>query len=241
MKLDAPLVSYLQNILAIANQLKLDSIIVEPNLVRGVDEKITIFVVQDQNLPNIDVPAIGLVRLPLLMSRIGVVKTSNKFDIDATCHMNNEGKPAFVRTLTMKGEHSKVEYRCHNPDLIKSPRGSKQPSIYSCRMTEDAYQTMLKGQAAMKTDEVAFVGTKDGVFIEMVDSDGDKLTYNLADKVNIISTEEGISENFNHKYPIRHILSVFKMAPTAEFFISDRGILKMSTNDISVYILHKEE
>jgi hypothetical protein len=236
LKLDPQLLSYIQNVVNTAEALKIDMAIFEQDMVRGADDNVTIFICHTENVPDIPFTALNI-----FSSRVNLVKNIDKFEVDVVVQPATEKTPEFARALVMKGSGAKVDYRCGNPNLMKSPKEIKQPFIYKTRMTPEAMAMIQKGQAAFGSDEVAFIGTDDGVILEIVDSNGDKLNYKFAD-IHVLDDEnDGDPVDFNHKYPIKHLQAMFKNDADKDFYLSARGILRTTVNGLTVYILHKEE
>lgn len=239
-KVDSNILSYIQNVVQTADLIKIDSIIIEPNKVRAVDEDKTVVILQDKNVPDMPFGSIGLNRTEIFTSRLELAKSAGNFEVEALIdemeNKNTKQKEHFARALIFKGKGVKVDYRCANPLLIKAPKTLNDYLKFKVSMTPETVLMIQKGYSAMKTDELTLNYSKDGVILEMNDINGDSFTYKIS---NEIETLEGNSSDFSYKYPIKTLLPLFKTVPESDFYISSRGMLKIEINKLNIYVLPK--
>lgn len=237
-KVDSNILSYIQNVVQTADLVKIDSIIIEPNKVRAVDEDKTVVILQDKNVPDMPFGSIGLNRTDVFTSRLELAKSASGFEVEALIdEMENKDtkqKERFARSLIFKGKGVKVDYRCANPSLIKAPKVLNDHLKFKTNMTPETVLMIQKGYSAMKSDELTLSNSKDGVILEMSDINGDSFTYKISNK---IETLEGESSDFSYKYPIKTLLPLFKTIPENDFYISSRGMLKVEINKLNIYVI----
>ena len=183
--------------------------------------------------------AIGLNRTDVFSSRLEIAKSAGKFEVQASTESieNKETKQSemFARALTFKGKGVKIDYRCANPSLMKIPKALNDPMVFTFDITPEAVLMLTKGHSAMTCDEVMFTGTiKDGVSLEMRDINGDVMSYVISDTV---ITESKDSTTFKHNYPVKILLSLFKVMPSSKINISTRGIMRIAINNLNLYIM----
>jgi hypothetical protein len=227
MKLDKNSITYIQNVVETAKLVGIDSVIIEPNLVRGYENQVVIY--QNENVPDMPFGSIGMNRLDVFTARYDIAKTQDQFTIEADI---DEGS-AFARSITMKAKGMKVDYRCANPTAIKAPRQINDTMKYRVSLNAEAVVYLQKAQAAMKAEHVTIV-SDDGVSFELSDVNNDTFKYKFADKVQVLTDGNG---KFAHRYPIKVILSLFKQNATGHFDIGAKGMAAFSINDLKVFVL----
>lgn len=236
MIIDAGSLAYIQTVIRTASLVKIDNIIIEPGKVRAVDSDRTVVLFHDKDVPPMPFGSIGINRIGVFSDRIDIAKSVDNFSIDAVVE-SATGKDPFARALVMKGKGIKVDYRCANPQTIQAPKAVHDQAIYRVKITPEAITLMQKGQSAMSTDEITFVGTGDGVSFEMSDINSDTLTYHFADN---IETTGDNTPTFTHKYPIKTLHSLFKANNDGYFQVTSKGMMKIVVNNLDIYVLARE-
>jgi hypothetical protein len=238
MIIDPTSLAYIQNVIKTANLVKIDNIIIEPGKVRAIDTDHTVVLFHDKNVPIMPFGSIGINRINVFSSRVEIAQSVENFSVEAVMDSGTSKEP-FVRALIMKGKGIKVDYRCANPQTIQAPKAVHDPAIYRIKMTKEAIDLMQKGQSAMTTDEVSFVGNSEGVSFEMSDINSDTLAYHFADSIDNVSGKD-IPPTFAHKYPIKTLHSLFKANSDGHFEMTTKGMLKIVVNNLDIYVLARE-
>lgn len=235
MKVEPASLAYVQNVVATVTTIGIDSVILEPGRVRAVDEDSTVFLLHTTGVPDFEFGSIGINRIATFASRLSIAKSIADFTIDATVDGPEDAQ--YVRALTMKAKGTKIDYRCANPATIRAPKGMNDAIKYRVKMQPEAVLHMTKGKDAMGADEVTLIGNTDGASFELVDINGDKLTYKFADDVDLVQPDDTSDPKFSHKYPLKLMLTLFKHNSDSAFHITTRGMLKTSINGLDVYVL----
>lgn len=231
MKLDTPTLAYIENVVETASLVHIDDIIIETDRVRGIDQDRSVVMLQNFNVPELPFKAIGFNRLDIFTSRYQIAKICDNLEVEATQDDKNE----FVRSLTMKGKGAKIDYRCPNPAALQSiPKNFNDPVKYKIKMTPEAVLLITRGVSAMKADEIEFVGNKDGVSFKMEDINKDAFVYKFSDDLQ--PEGDGTITNFAYRYPIKNLLVLFKQRPDQYFSITSRGVVKITVNNLDLYI-----
>ncbi len=234
-KLSKQTLDYIETVVSVAKTAGIDNIIIEQDRVRGLDDDKTVLILQTEDVPTFPFGAIGLTRIGVFASRYEIAKTAKDFTVEANIDDTINGEPSFVRGLLLKGKGVKIDYRCANPKTIQAPKALNDTITHKVKMSSDAVQMLSKGQAAMSADEAIFVGTEDGVSLEIKDNNGDSLVYDITDD---ISLENGHKvSDFYHRYPIKVISPLFKQNPDGYFYLSSKGMLYIDVNGINVVVL----
>lgn len=242
---------YIIKVLKIANLLKIENVIFEPNIVRGMDNNQSIVLFQDQNVPSFEFGSIGINRIDLFLSRINLLQ-GTKFNVEyvTTGEDTSIGysqydpkihnfQPMWVRSLTLSSPKTSIDYRATNPTIIKVPKKRADINKFSCSMSQEIVDVIQKGKSAMKTDLVTFKGTPKQLIIHITDINNDTLKFNSGKQIKLTNDTEIASLEFNYGYSIDTILQLFKNNPTDEFFITAKGFLCYNFNNIDIYIAPK--
>lgn len=248
MKITSEELNFIQTVIKTANLVDIGNIIIEPGKIRAMDEDQTVVLFQDTGVPEMSFGSIGLNRISLFNSRLEVARAQDNFVVDAvTTGEDNEigfdkydpttknPAPMWVRSLTMSGKGTKIDYRCASPQTIKAPKNRAGVSQYRLDINPEMINMIIKGSSAMKADEITFTGDKNGCTLEMADINGDALEYHFTDIVHLDGP--GTSTDFEHKYLIKLVLPLLKLQPTGSFSVTSRGTLIFTVNNLDIYVM----
>lgn len=235
MNVDATSLAYIQSVLKTASIVKIGNVVFAPGLVKGADDTKTVIIYQTTNIPDLPFGSIGINRAEVFSSRIELARTAENFSIDAVMH-TTAAEP-FVRALSMKGKGIKIDYRCANPQVIPAPKFFNETPAYTMKITPEVITTMQRGQSAMGTDEITFVGNDIGVSFEMSDINNDVLAFKIDDDITSVN---GTTPDFSYKYPIKTVYSLFKANSDGFFHVTSKGLLKVVVNNLDIYVLARD-
>jgi len=134
----------------------------------------------------------------------------------------------------MKGTGLKVDYRCANPTTIQAPRQINDNLVYRVQLNADAVSLLQKGQVAMGSETVAII-YNDGVSLELTDVNSDVFNHKFAPDAELL--DDDANPSFSHRYPVKTLLALFKQNPDGYFEIGEKGILSITVNGLSIYVL----
>lgn len=226
MKIDNTLLNYIENVVRTAKLVGINSIIIEPGRVRGIDDLSTIVLFQTENVPELDTGSIGLNRIDVFLSRFDIAKSRDNFSVEV---VQDKGKE-FVRAFMMKGKNMKVDYRCANPTTIRAPKMIHDALVANIPLDNDTVRLIEKGVSAMNAELVSIISDNRGVSFEIEDLNKDRLENTWS---------EEIDTKFTHKYPAKTLITLFKQVPETSFEIGQKGILRIIVNELSIYVLPK--
>ena len=229
MKLDKNTISYIQTVVETAKLVGIDSLIIEPNLVRAIDDNNTVVINQNKEVPEMPFGSIGMNRLDIFTARYDIAKTQDGFTIEAEVDDGSQ----FVRAIIMKAKGMKIDYRCANPMAIKAPKQVNDVLKYRVVLTTEAVVNLQKAQSAMKAEIVTII-SDGGVSFELADLNNDVFKYTFADKVEVLTDGNG---KFVHRYPVKTLLPLFKQNATGHFEIGAKGIAAFQLNGLKVFVL----
>jgi len=231
MKLDTETITYMQNVVNTAKMVGIDSIIIEPGLIRAIDNDRCVVLHQTENVEDLPFGSVGLNRINIFTSRLDIAKTQEKFTVDVI-----EGADDFARSITMKGKGVKIDYRCANPSSIRAPKLIHDTMKFRVELNGDAVLLLQKGAAAMENPEtVAIISNKDGVSFELVDVNNDVFSHTFTEKVQSLNGSN--TSTFAHRYPVKVLLTLFKNDPEGVFDVGEKGVLHISVNGLGIYVL----
>jgi len=232
MKLEQDIIECIKNALEAANVAKISNIIFEKGVIRGIDDAKLVIIYQTQGIPNMPFGAMGINRMDPFISRFNLVYGQPNFSIDATVSERDDT----VSQLTFKCTGTKIDYRCANPRAVVAPKSMNDVMKYSARITSEAVQFLVKGEAAMKMEFVTFIGNEDGVKFEIVDkTNGDILVHTFDSPATNIDGEP--DNMFAVRYPMKTVLSLFKKISDGTFYVGKKGMLKVVIHNMDVYVL----
>ena len=231
MKLDKDTIEYIQSAIRTAQMVGIDNVIIEPDCTRGMDDGKTVVICQNDNVPDMPFGSIGLNRLNTLTSRLDIAKTQENFSISLVVDDDEE----FARSLTMTGKGIKIDYRCANPMNIEAPKKINDTFKYEFQINAEAVLLLQKSQTAMGAETVTIISNEKGVSFEMSDINGDVFAHTFSDGA--VPTTEDSDVSFVNRYPIKTLLPLFKHDPENVVGISQKGIMKVIVNGLTIFVL----
>jgi len=235
MKLDKITVQYILNVVETARLVGIDSVIIEPNTVRAIDDDHTVVLFQDKDVPEMPFGSIGLNRLSIFTARYDIAKVQEGLTIEADV---DDGS-AFARSITMKAKGMKIDYRAANPLAIKAPKQVHDTIKYRVALNPDAVLYLQKATTAFKEAEMVSLisNTKEmniEVSFELCDVNNDVFKYTFAKTVEILKDGDG---KFAYRYPVKTLLQLFKHNSEGQLEIGAKGILSFTLNNLKVFVL----
>lgn len=233
MKLQDDIVEYIFNVVKTADIVHVDHIIIEPGMVRSMNEARTVGLFNNKDVPDMPFVSIGITRIHDLLTRFSIAKDQTNFTMDVSS--NDEHATQFM----LKAKGLKIDYRCGDPRKLTAPKTLLDVECFRVQITEEAVSFFQKGIAAMSADEVTLL-SKDGVSFEFRDDSHDIYSYTLSDNVELVPNDEGkvsSSTKFAHRYPAKTLLALFKQNPEASFTVGLKGMLRFPLNGLTVFVM----
>lgn len=233
MKLPNEIVDYISNVVKTANIVAVDSVIIEPNMVRSINDDRTVGIYSNKDVPDVPFGSIGLTRIQDLSSRFAIAKEVDNFSVEV------DGNDEHITMFKLNAKGLKIEYRCGDPGKLRAPKVLNDVECYKVKLSEGAVSLFQKGLSAMSADEVSIV-SNDGVSFEFSDLSHDIYSYQFADTVDLIPNEDGevpSTNKFVHRYHAKTLLALFKNNPEATFTVGQKGMLRFPLNNMTVFVL----
>lgn len=218
MKLTAPTITSLDNLLSTLTTIGIEKVIIEPGKIRAIDEKKTVGTITDQNVPDLDGKTLAVNRIKALKDRISLAKAQGDVAISATMAATGTD----ISMLELSAGRSKSQFRCASAEAVKVPKTFNDVPAHEVLISLKQIPLIASADAAMTTDGIT-IASKDGaaVTIELVDANKDVYTFEVEKPATAISGTKG---SFVHKYTSKALLSLLREAA------------KTSTDDVKLQI-----
>lgn len=222
---------FIQKVVKTAQLVGIDNIIIEPEFVRAIDDNKSVLILHSTDVPEMEFGSIGINRTSVFTSRLDLVSNQPKFNVSATVDTSSK----FARSLLMSASNIKVEYRCANPQTIQAPKQVNDVLKYKVSLNADAVALLQRAQLAMGADIVTIVGGEEGVSFELCDINDDTFSQVFTNTIEFLTDDT--TPAFAHRYPIKVLQALFRHNPDGHFCIGQKGILSISVNGLTVYVL----
>lgn len=215
----------------IAQSNEITDISFKENRVGGYSSEAGIFILQE--LPNkFTFPPLALSRLDSLKKRLAMVDNLSDYDV----FYDDDGKK--ITKLTFKSKRTKIEFRCIDPEKVKSPSKVTDPVWFSFDMDADTLTVLNRVTAAMDTKTITLIGKKStpGLLLKVEDENRDILEHET--ESTITWTDDGSINEFNFVYSTKKISRLIRDAVAANYSnvrITKRGFMITQSKGVTVY------
>ena len=230
MKISPEQINFIEKVVKTGQSINIDNVIIEPGMVRAIDDARTVVLYQNTDVPEMPFGSIGLNRINVFLSRLEIAKDRDDFTVEVIVRDEDE----FARSVIMKGAGTKIDYRCANPTTIQAPRQINDNLVYRIQLNAEAVSLLQRGHSAMGSETVSIIGDEN-VSFELTDINNDVFKQTLTDEIEFLN--EDASDTFSHRYPVKTLLSLFKQNPDGYFEIGEKGILSITVNGLDIYVL----
>jgi hypothetical protein len=247
MKLSPESVKHLKALLTSVSHVKIDKLIIEPNLIRGIDEAQTIVIVSDQNVPDFGDSIVGLNRLSALEKRIGLFGATEDFNVEAVeAIKRGDDTTSNIASIKLSSKGTKFEYRCARTELIKAPKRLNDEMVWSITIPQDAVKVAISSANTMASEQIAIVSKASGeVLFEIVDSETqDTFTTQIAESAEWIVEDDAEVQSFVHYYAVKTLMPLLKAAAAAgdpTILVGRDGMAQITVNGYPFTLLPREE
>jgi hypothetical protein len=246
MKLSQASILKLKTLLQTVSLVKIDRLIIEEGLIRGVDEEQTVVIVSDQNVPDLGGARVGLNRLSILASRIALFDTDEAFSVEAVEAPSRDDDATDISSFKLASKGSKFEYRTARIGTIKAPKRVNDSFVWAVTVPVEAVKLAISAANTMGSDQIALVSKASGeVLFEIVDSaTQDTFTTKIADEATWIPEDEDQpSQSFVHYYVVKALMPLLKASAAAGepvLLVGEEGMLQITVNGYTMTLLPRE-
>jgi hypothetical protein len=231
MVLDTQTIENIMNSIKLAKLFEVESLIVEPHVIRGINSKSTAAIFTECT-NNIGCAAAGINRFDVLGKRLTLVDP-----IDASIELEYEDEEDEATMIRIKSKKLNIAHRCGTLRTITAPKSLAVKPMYKVEFTDELYKTLSSAKQAMKTDEVLLLSDDGNVCYEFIDQ-SDKLQYFDGTAVNI--DDEFKNVNFIIKFPLKFLLHLINGLNVNEFFIMEKEMIHGVVDGVGIYIPKKK-
>lgn len=237
MKLEKSVIDYMTNIVNTANAIGIEDVVLDDTSVLGSAPNNVVAIIHkrdtEENPVELPFSKVGLARIPLLVSRLNVLKSVDQFAMDVV--VDEEEK--FVRMIKLSAKnYASAEYRCANCDTInKSSKVNDVPRFeikVSSSLLTELNKIMVGWSNKGNRDIVMITGTEDGVYLEKTDSARDKVSFLFDTQARAVNEKDEV-ENFSFKYLGGVLKDILSVSPNMEVRIGKRGTLFFNINGLN--------
>lgn len=235
MILDNELIDFIKTkLIKTANLLGIESVIIEPDKIRGLDEKKTAVILHNHSLP-VKFQAMAISRLSLLQSRLTL--TDDTVSVNVT---EDERNPGIISRLDIKAKKYKVDFRTANPTTVKAPKALKS-EVALCSFTLTDNDVKLINNASNSMPQRTETGTislmidpkTSTIKAVLTDTTGDDFEMELDSKLVNNTLEKPLLIN----YPLKQFITVIKNNNKQFDLLENNNMIRTYINDITIILL----
>jgi hypothetical protein len=229
-KLSRKTIDRIFNSLKVALATKCEELLYDDFGISGRAIETSILIIQPMQ-DEFEFPPCGIGRIADLHSRLRLIIDDET--LTGQYVVMKEGK---VHKLVFKTKKTTVEFKCKDPDQIKTRKVFNDKITMTFNLNADAIRFMTNGSVAMKNKSVMF-RLKDGsMFIRLIDSEGDVLDHLVTDNVTTTDDLDDDSASFSYEMPkLAPILNAHRENTTVN--ISKRGIMNITSDGFNIYLV----
>jgi hypothetical protein len=233
--------------LRVAKRLKIESLILDHECVRGANQEEGTLIIHREHLPNFEFAHLGLNRLDVLESRFKLL--SSKYSVIAEL---KEKTPLdiIVSKMVISSGRTKMDFRCVDPaTMVKAPKNLKDPLAYSFTVDAETVELLNRAQSSFRKSEtiagntVTFASTGSAVTSTLMDIAGDTFDHEVASTVTYFPPPDSdvvpapTPFKFTYKNGIlMGLLREVLQGETINITITRRGMLKLTYEGIPVFV-----
>lgn len=217
-------ISKFETILGVARAAQLEKLIFEPGQARGIDEKKTVVLITEIDVPDLSGRTVNLTRLNLLLDRMNLVKSSDDFAIELVDgKVENE-----VAQINFSGGKSKSTFKCASAEFIRGvPKRVNETWKYAFDIEPAVINHLASAIAAMGTEQVTLLGRDGCVDAELKDIGNDVFITRVSDALSTVDASENPTFAFN--YQVKTLLPLLRRHnnATMSVLIGEKGVLQL--------------
>lgn len=233
MKLTPESINQLELLLSAASMVKIDNVIIEDGVIRGIDSDKSVVVISENSVPDLEGNRIGLTRLDDLSKRIQLTKNNADFAIEC---IESDRKAGDISHLQITSAKTKIQFRTANPENIKAPKGLNDKQVWMVVVPKEDVVAVTQAANTMGSDEIIITAKQNGeVHFEFLDEvTQDSLSHQFATSATWIPTDvDSPSKSFVHYYRTKSLLPLMRAAAAlgdVPLIIGEKGMLWITVN-----------
>lgn len=239
MKLSTESTFRLEQLISTATIAGIKKLVIETGKIRGIDEKQSVVIITDQQVPDLDGKQIGINRVDALFARLNLVKSQGDLQVEAT---QSSAAPTDISLLDLQAGKTKAQFRCASVEAVKGvPKNVTDTLVWEIKVTSKMIPTLTQGVSAMGSEHIT-LASRDGtsVSFECVDTNKDVFTTDAEEPPAWVG-QGAPSTSFCQKYPAKTFISLLKeatkYADPLTLSLGEGGILSLKVNGFDFFII----
>lgn len=205
MKLGVEEIKKLYDILTTCAIGNINSIIIEDNKIRGINDEHTCVILSDYKVPSFS-QKIGLTRVNSLKSLIDIFIDNPQIVLDA-----KETDRGEISQLEIVAGKNKGQFRCTSASTIKAPKSISDPAAFLITVSKDELTKIFQGIKVKNAKKVSVSIMKTGeVSFQMSDANYDNLKFEIESAVESLTDEE--HDSITHYYATDVLMNLVRKA-----------------------------
>jgi hypothetical protein len=238
MILDEKDVQKLAEIVTVAKNIGIESIIIDAESVRGQSDD-GVFIISDHAIDQFKVTPIAVSRISVLFSRMNLIAEGKKLPKVELEFKERDNGDKIVLRLKIKNNRTAVDFKCADPLMVKAKKVMKDALIYAFDLNEETIELMIKSNSAMQTDKINFIYENDKVYFNINDIEGDSLKHLVSESVTLTDpTKKSFIVNLKNKITLPLFKQALKEKDVINIKVSEiRNVLNFEINSLNVYVM----
>ena len=228
-KISRDTITSMYEALKVAMAVKCDELLFDDFGITGRSTVTNILIIQPRKDP-FEFEALGVGRVPELHARLRLI-----IDDDSLSGTFDEGRDGKVNKIIFKTKKTKVEFRCKDPNHIKTKKQFNDKTVITFSLNADAIKFMTMAASAMKVESISFKVIDGSVFIRVIDGEGDVLDHLVTDAPTI-TDESAYGLTCSYSIPkLAPVLNAHKESTVVN--ISSRKLLNLTSEGFNLFIV----
>lgn len=231
-------------LLQVCGAVKIDKVIIEPGLVRGVDEdrSVVVFCTDATVIPDLNGFSVGVGRAPQLMKRLSVAVGNDKASFEIV-PAQREGE---VQAIKFKVGSMKMEYAAAGINVIQAPKTVANDPAWEITLSESEVSQICTVAGMLNTDHAIVTCTNGAVSFEFADKDcQDKASVEIAAPVRYVGAQpEPDLQTFVHYYAFKALITPLsyqrKAGDEQKLIIGTKGTMTLKPLGFDVTLLPRK-
>lgn len=230
---------FIKKVLLISKKLKLENLIIEKNIVRGMYKEEGIFLLQNKEIPDLEFDALGITRVDALCSRFNLLNFKMTSSLEEKIKSTGE---RVVTKLVFTNAKTEVDFRCADIEIMPViPRAFPDPVYYSFKLNKNVLDIISNAQKSMRDESksnelISIIGSPDKLIIKVM-GDGDTFKHIIEDDIKFYNEK---SNKFAFNYKNKMLLDILNSAvlnDMVEVKLTARGFMNITVNGMDIYLL----
>ena len=219
------------------NLVKIDSLLIDKSGIRAKQDLTAVYLIEPGDFKFLEFDTLYITRISSLAPRINMFE-STKRNYELYVDLKDlENEDTIVKSLILKSKDTEINFGCSMmPQKSRLPKKVKDPIYFELSSSKSSLDILGKGVSAMGAETIKLFSENGTVMGKVKDIESDALIHKFSESYECLTEET----EFNFDYDFKIILPLLKEAAkdkeTFTIELTRRGIMRLSINDLSMYI-----